>query len=125
METAAEWGVSLVFWLSLLFIAVVSTFWRWWHYPFGRAFMTFDVFMTITLFPSVLGLELGVPVDNKGWQWETIFGFFAIACAIPWKTWVLFRVQAAPEGKDILTNRQGWERLTELVRRQHRDPGTG
>jgi hypothetical protein len=94
-----DWIVVIDFWASLLFPVVVGLFWKWWRADaasFGKSMMVLELLIAFSTAPAALRRMFGIPIASIGYMWFLIAALGAIAPAIAWRTWSLWRIQSAP-----------------------------
>lgn len=88
-----EFVVQFLFWAGVVTVSALSAFWPWWKTGLGRTVILEIVCLTTALFPSVLGLELGVNVESVFWQWWVAVTFFVAGAVTLARIPVIFRIQ--------------------------------
>lgn len=81
------------FWTSLLFFAVVATFWKWWQAPLGRSLATVEFLLLVAFTPQAMSLMFGINTNALGYQWLVIAVIMLIPVRLLILMWVLFRLQ--------------------------------
>lgn len=86
---ADNWIVLVTFWVSVLFVPAVSTFWPWWKEPFGRATVSIEGLIGVALLPGALHQMFGVAVTSLFFLW---FGTIVLALIAPRLIWLFITI---------------------------------
>jgi hypothetical protein len=94
MQAAEKWAIEAIFYSSVLFVAVVSSFWSWWKSQLGWTIIAKTAALTIAVFPAMLAFWLGR--KEPGWlDWVSVAALWAIPPVLAWRALVLWQVQRA------------------------------
>ena len=96
--------IEIMFWSSLAFIPVVSTYWPWWKHVYGKAAISIDGLLTLALLPAIIRQMLDIPITQVEYNWFTIVVFALIPARTVWLAMALFAVQKSidPDAKNLL-----------------------
>lgn len=78
---------------SLAFLAVYLLLARGWRTEIGRALITMDAGLTLTLGPSVLHRLFGLSLVNIAYAWYFVASIALVGAATWWRTWFVIKVQ--------------------------------
>lgn len=78
---------------AVVFVATYSVLAPWWRSPIGRAMVTLDTAIAVTLAPSILHRFFGVAIASIGFMWLLFACLCVVAGATLWRTWILAREQ--------------------------------
>lgn len=81
------WTGSVAFLLVYLLLA------RGWHTEIGRALITLDAGLTLSLGPSVVHRLFGLSLASIGFAWYFVASIALVGVATWWRTWFVIKVQ--------------------------------
>jgi hypothetical protein len=93
LSDVSAWVVLTSFWVSFLFIPLVSTFWPWWRTPFSKSLMFMEALIPVALLPGALRRMFGISLLNIGFLWFEITAVALITPAIAWRIYATWKLQ--------------------------------
>lgn len=85
--------IILAFLCSLAFVVGYTVRAPWWRYRVGRAMVSLDASVALTLLPGILRLVFNVDVDSGFYNWYRIISLFVVACVSVWRLYTIGYVQ--------------------------------
>jgi hypothetical protein len=85
---------------SLLFIIGYSVRAKWWRYRVGRAVVSLDAAVTVTLLPSALHLIFNFHTTGTFYNWYHVVSLFLVALTPLWRLYTINYVQAHRDPPD-------------------------
>lgn len=85
---------NTMFLSSILFIVVYSFIAPWWKHLVGKAMVSIDLLVILTLLPGILRLWFGISVFNSFFDWYRIASLAIGTGTILWRTWTVRHVNA-------------------------------
>lgn len=79
---------------AIAFIVVYSRTAPWWKHLVGRAMVSFDAIVFLTLLPGILHLWFGVHIFNDFFEWYRVVTMAIGTGLIVWRTWTVHHVNA-------------------------------
>jgi hypothetical protein len=95
-QLVADLGDDMVFFAcagSVAFLAAYLLLARGWRTEIGRALITLDIGLTLTLGPSVLHRLFGLSLANIAYAWYFVASIALVGAATWWRTWFVVKVQ--------------------------------
>jgi hypothetical protein len=88
----ADVGSFVLFAASLIFIIGYSRIAPWWRYAVGRAVVSLDIVLAVTLLPSVIRLAFHLH-PNTFFVWYAAISLFFVSGVILWRLATIRHVQ--------------------------------
>jgi hypothetical protein len=86
--------VQVVFWICLLHVIGVSTFWPWWQHSLGQSIIYKTAAISAILLPTNLYYVFHIQVaDSPAWQWYSVVCFGVIGVMVVWRFIALYQEQ--------------------------------
>lgn len=87
------WTIVGVFFISLVFVPVVSSFWSWWRTAFGQSLVLLEVLIALTLLPATVKRLFGLDAGTRFDLWFTVVALWLVGITIIGRAWVLYKIQ--------------------------------
>lgn len=89
--------IILAFLCSVVFVVGYTARAPWWRYRVGRAMVSLDAAISVTLLPGILRLVFDVDVNGTFYNWYRVVSLFVVACTTIWRLYTVNYVQTHPE----------------------------
>ena len=99
MITATKYGIEAIFYSSIGFVILLSTFWAWWRTQLGWSIIAKSIALAMAVLPGMLVIWFGITVTAP-LQWVTLCALWAVPVILGWRLAVLWLIQRG--GKDAL-----------------------
>lgn len=95
-----------IFGASVAFVVLYSLLAPWWRSQVGRAMVSLDAALALTLLPSVLHYAVGLNLAHPFFAWYDFASLLAVAGVTVWRTVVMVRIQLAGRRAGGATDRR-------------------
>jgi hypothetical protein len=92
-----NWVVLVTFWVSVLFVPVVSTFWLWWKEPYGRATVSIEILIGLALAPGAIRRMFDIPITGIGFLLFSSIVVALIPIRLVWLFVTIYQLQREPD----------------------------
>lgn len=81
---------------SLIFIIGYTVMAPWWRYAVGRAMVTLDLAISLTILPGILHLAFGLSTaTSEFFAWYRVISLGAVAATTLWRLYTVHKVQGS------------------------------